>query len=68
MVCLPVESLVRNTDTSGVVVGWGKTSNNQSLDTLTKEYRVVQQALKVNMIFILTMTQSLNPNTSRFRF
>merc|ERR1712079_431027 len=50
VVCLPVESLVRNTDTSGVVVGWGKTANGQSLDALTGAFTSKQQKLEVPIL------------------
>ena len=48
-----MESLVRNTDTSGVVVGWGKTANGQSLDALTGAFTSKQQKLEVYLYCII---------------
>ena len=61
VVCLPVESLVRNTETSGVVVGWGKTANGQSLDALTGAFTSKQQKLEVYLYYHIC-TFSLTQN------
>ena len=45
--CLPMDTITSKVVTSGVVVGWGKTSNSQSIDTLTGAYSAKQQKLEV---------------------
>ena len=40
---------------AGVVVGWGKTANNQSISTLTGIYAEKQQKLEVNSTMLLKL-------------
>ena len=47
VVCLPMETLSPDSRQVGVVVGWGKTSNDQSISNLTGVYTAKQQKLEV---------------------
>ena len=47
VVCLPMEALSSDTTKTGMVVGWGKTSNNQSISTKKGIYSEKQQKLEV---------------------
>lgn len=50
VVCLPLETLSSDSTQVGVVVGWGKTSNEQSISNLTGVYTEKQQKLEVPIL------------------
>merc|ERR1712038_1701008 len=50
VVCLPMEALSSDTTKTGMVVGWGKTSNNQSISTKKGIYSEKQQKLEVPIL------------------
>jgi len=50
VVCLPSEHLRPDSTEAGVVVGWGKTANNQSISTLTGIYAEKQQKLEIPIL------------------
>merc|ERR1712066_59767 len=51
VVCLPIDSITGQSKEAGMVVGWGKTTNDQrSVSDLTGSYSVTQQKLQVPII------------------
>ena len=42
-----MDTITSKAGTSGVVVGWGRTSNSQSIDSFTGAYSAKQQKLEV---------------------
>ena len=53
VVCLPMAALSPDMTKAGIVVGWGKTSNEQSIANLTGVYSEKQQKLEVINFFLL---------------
>ena len=55
VVCLPTAALSPDMTKAGIVVGWGKTSNEQSIANLTGVYSEKQQKLQVKSIFFTSI-------------
>ena len=53
VVCLPWETFSSDLAKAGMVVGWGKTNNNQSIDTNIGVFSRIQQKLEVIPSMIL---------------
>jgi len=63
-----METITSKAVTSGVVVGWGKTSNSQSIDTLTGAYSAKQQKLEVPILGVCEgggLTRALVDNNTQ---